>query len=216
MDTPFPDEQPIRERHSPSATLYQSQNYTPCPHPTMVNPDRKHNQHKANKTAGQGKGFRTKNGGIIHKYLDFLCQRLPPPGYWKGGCSFTNKHAREKSAYIREDSLITNFETELMALYLFQQLLVEHINNYGPPPAIAIFSDSQAALKSVTLLKRKSPGQQLATQIFNNLQNWASHLTTRLYWCPGHIGIQHNEEVNKLAKEAANSRTPPPYMLYSN
>ncbi|MBW0522206.1 hypothetical protein O181_061921 [Austropuccinia psidii MF-1] len=94
------------------------------------------------------------------------------------------------------------------------ELLAEHIITHGPPQAIAVFSDSQTALKSTTLPKRKTPGQHLATQIFNNFKRWSQHFAMRLYWCPGHTGIQQNEEVDKLAKEEALSETSTHHTLH--
>ncbi|MBW0508272.1 hypothetical protein O181_047987 [Austropuccinia psidii MF-1] len=82
------------------------------------------------------------------------------------------------------------------------------------PPAIAIFSDSQEALKSTTLLKRKTPGQHLTTKVFKNFQNRSPCFSIKLYWCPGHTGIQQNEEVDKLAKEAATSTAISQHTLY--
>ncbi|MBW0521293.1 hypothetical protein O181_061008 [Austropuccinia psidii MF-1] len=55
----------------------------------------------------------------------------------------TNTQAT-KTKHVGRDSIITNFETELMALLLCQELLSKQINTYGPP-AIAIFSYSQAS-----------------------------------------------------------------------
>ncbi|MBW0548743.1 hypothetical protein O181_088458 [Austropuccinia psidii MF-1] len=100
-----------------------------------------------------------------------------------------------------------------MALYLCQELLVKHINNNGPPPSIAIFSDSQEEIKIIVLPKRKSPGQQLKTKNFNNFQVWELHFSTKLYWCLGHTGVQQNEEVDTLANEAARAMTRSPYTL---
>ncbi|MBW0472934.1 hypothetical protein O181_012649 [Austropuccinia psidii MF-1] len=68
-------------------------------------------------------------------------------------------------------------------------LLANHISTHGTPPTMVIFSDSQAAHRCVTLPKRKSPGQQLILKIFHNFLNWSLSFWTRLYWCPGHLGI---------------------------
>ncbi|MBW0511612.1 hypothetical protein O181_051327 [Austropuccinia psidii MF-1] len=119
-----------------------------------------------------------------------------------------------KTTYVGGDSIIKNFETELMALLLCQKLLTKHINRYGLPQAIAIFSDSQAALKSITLPKKKTPGQQLTTKIFNNFRFWTQHFSVRLYWCPGHTGIQHNEEVDRREKEAVTGGTTSHHSLH--
>ncbi|MBW0494383.1 hypothetical protein O181_034098 [Austropuccinia psidii MF-1] len=63
-----------------------------------------------------------------------------------GAAAILTNMQKRKITYVGGDSIITNFETELMALFLFQQLLVKHIITHGPPQAIAVFSDSQTAL----------------------------------------------------------------------
>ncbi|MBW0494182.1 hypothetical protein O181_033897 [Austropuccinia psidii MF-1] len=72
----------------------------------------------------------------------------------------------------------------------------------------------QAALKSITLPKKKMLGQQLIIRIFNKFQQWSQDFMIKLYWCPGHTGIQQNEEVDKLAKEAATSETRSQHTLH--
>ncbi|MBW0472115.1 hypothetical protein O181_011830 [Austropuccinia psidii MF-1] len=105
--------------------------------------------------------------------------------------------------------------SHILALSLCQDLLAEHINTHGAPPTVAIFSDSQAAFKSVTFPNKKSPGQQLMTRIYNNFQCWSPHFPIKLYWCQGHLGIQQNK-VEKLAKEETNSNITAPHTLHHN
>ncbi|MBW0478453.1 hypothetical protein O181_018168 [Austropuccinia psidii MF-1] len=95
----------------------------------------------------------------------------------------------------------------------FQELLSDYISNYGFPPEVAIFLDNQAALKSITLPTRKSPGKNLTIKIFNKFQTWSPCMLINLYCCPGNIRIQQNKEVDKLAKEEANSMTPSHHTL---
>ncbi|MBW0521937.1 hypothetical protein O181_061652 [Austropuccinia psidii MF-1] len=93
-------------------------------------------------------------------------------------------------------------------------LLLEHINNSGAPPAITIFSGSQAALKSTTLPKKNSPGQMITSKTFGNLKQWSQLFPVRLYWCPGHLNIRQNEMADKLAKTAANAGIISPHTLH--
>ncbi|MBW0517154.1 hypothetical protein O181_056869 [Austropuccinia psidii MF-1] len=121
---------------------------------------------------------------------------------------------RSTSTYVGKNSNTTSFETELMALHILQDLLLEHISNSGPPPAITIFSDSQAALKSTTLPKKNSPGQMITSKTFDNLKQWSQLFPVRLYWCPGHLDICENEMADKLAKTAANAAITSPHTLH--
>ena len=78
-----------------------------------------------------------------------------------------------------------------------------------------IFSDSQAAMKSLAKPKRQS-GQAIIARILDEID--ALHLITpsyalRLEWVPGHVGIEGNEKADQAAKSAAiekiNPTTPP-------
>ncbi|MBW0482641.1 hypothetical protein O181_022356 [Austropuccinia psidii MF-1] len=136
------------------------------------------------------------------------------PGKGGGAAAILVNTQRSTSTYVGKNSNTTSFETELMALHLLQDLLLEHIKNLGPPPAIAIFSDSQAALKSTILPKKNSPGQMITSKIFNDLKRWSQLFPVRLYWCPGHLDIHENEMADKLAKTAANTGITSSYTLH--
>ncbi|MBW0572027.1 hypothetical protein O181_111742 [Austropuccinia psidii MF-1] len=107
-------------------------------------------------------------GELADNNLAFFADGSLIPGKGGGAPAILTNTQTVKTTYVGGDSIITNLETELMVLLLCQELLTKHINTYGPPQAIAIFLDSQAALKSITLPKKKTPGQQLTTKIFNN------------------------------------------------
>ncbi|MBW0518795.1 hypothetical protein O181_058510 [Austropuccinia psidii MF-1] len=72
----------------------------------------------------------------------------------------------------------------------------------------------QAALKNMTLPKKKSPGQMITSKTFNTFKQWSQRFPIRLYWCHGHLRIQQNEEVDRLAREAANTGTTSTYTLH--
>ncbi|MBW0480217.1 hypothetical protein O181_019932 [Austropuccinia psidii MF-1] len=150
---------------------------------------------------------------------------LSPPSLKKDNISI---------AYIDNVTHLIATETTRQGLNKFREIMVRSKNwslradgplslpgtlnqthqNTWLPPAIAIFSDSQEALKSTILLSKKTPGQKLTTEIFNNFQNWSQHFPIKSYWCPGHVGIQQNKEVYTLAKEAASSTAPFPHTLH--
>ncbi|MBW0518000.1 hypothetical protein O181_057715 [Austropuccinia psidii MF-1] len=61
---------------------------------------------------------------------------------------------KEIRAYFGKYTLITNFETKLMALILFQKLLQNNIKTHRNPTSAAFFSDSQMALSSAALVTK--------------------------------------------------------------
>ncbi|MBW0461209.1 hypothetical protein O181_000924 [Austropuccinia psidii MF-1] len=93
---------------------------------------------------------------LANNNLVFFADGSPIPGKGGGSAAILTNTQTVKTTYVGGDSIITNFKTELMALLLCQELLTKHISTYGPPQAIEIFSDSQAALKSITPPKKKT------------------------------------------------------------
>ena len=56
---------------------------------------------------------------------------------------------------------------------------------------IFIFSDSQASLSRI---------QNKPTKICHQIRGSAKKLSLNFHWCPGHMGVEGNEMVDKLAK----------------
>ena len=65
---------------------------------------------------------------------------------------------------------------------------------------ICIFSDSQAALKALKSLTCQS---KLVWECIENLRKLCIKNTVRLYWVPGHCGIEGNEEADTLARQGS-------------
>ncbi|MBW0520159.1 hypothetical protein O181_059874 [Austropuccinia psidii MF-1] len=129
-----------------------------------------------------------------------------------GAAAMLVNTGKELTAYVGKDTLITNFETELMALLLCQVLLQEHIDLHGYPTGAAFFSDNQMALAGAALPRRKSAAQQLQIRLHTTLHHWDQNFPIRLYWCPGHVGIPENKRNTPLNREETlriNFKTPP-------
>ncbi|KAA1130480.1 hypothetical protein PGTUg99_050034 [Puccinia graminis f. sp. tritici] len=98
---------------------------------------------------------------------------------------------------------ISNFETELigirLAMHMAQEVLEADLSCYYTD--IAIFSDNQGALLRSADPISLTPGQYLYADNFFHMKLLGR--TIRLYWCPGHEGIEANEKANTLAKTAA-------------
>lgn len=104
---------------------------------------------------------------------------------------------------------ITNNELGLLAIGLaIAQFQANNHTDNGriKYQALAIFSDSQVALKQLHEPLKPQPMQYLAksTKLFLRKIN---DIPVRLYWTPGHAGIELNEKADEKAKQAAEKRT---------
>lgn len=65
---------------------------------------------------------------------------------------------------------------------------------------IAILTDSQAAIKAINSHKITSAS---VWECFNTVNTLATHNKVTIYWVPGHVGVDGNEEADKLARHGA-------------
>lgn len=100
---------------------------------------------------------------------------------------------------------ITNNELELLAI----GLAIAKFKDYQLDPdgnrrhrALAVFSDSQVALRRTHEPLTPTAMQHLARSIKTFIAGLID-VPVRLYWTPGHEGIDLNEEADERAKEAA-------------
>lgn len=90
----------------------------------------------------------------------------------------------------------TVFQAEIAAILL----AVGEINKLqGEIRSIAIFTDSQAALKALQSTQVKS---KLVWECVNALNQLAEYKKVTLVWIPGHEGHKGNEKADELAKQA--------------
>lgn len=95
----------------------------------------------------------------------------------------------------------TVFQAEVMAITTTaERLMAKGVQN----EAVAIFSDSQAALRALT---KTWSANSLVTRCREVLKNLTTSNEVTLNWLPGHEGIQGNEEADTAAKEAAGTIT---------
>ncbi|MBW0522162.1 hypothetical protein O181_061877 [Austropuccinia psidii MF-1] len=108
--------------------------------------------------------------------------------------------------HLGQGKTITNYETELTALWFAattaQAMLNPALTEWS---GLAIFSDSQAALKAICKPNAKSKAQHLCLKIYKTLTALQERRNLTLYWCPGHSSVPENEKVDTLAKQAADN-----------
>ncbi|CAD6892417.1 unnamed protein product, partial [Tilletia caries] len=120
------------------------------------------------------------------------------------GAAAINEQTRLSSqVHLGSDQHHTVYEAELQGILL--ALKAAEASNI-PLFQVTIAADNQAAIMALGRPPRRQSGQHLVLQIHATIgairtQNkWCAF---RLIWCPGHEGIAANEEVDGLAKEAA-------------
>ncbi|MBW0503237.1 hypothetical protein O181_042952 [Austropuccinia psidii MF-1] len=139
-------------------------------------------------------------------YIDNVTHLLAVDNVQQGRNRAEEVMARSKNCGARYRAIFDDKKTNLMIFTRKQQ----------PLHKIEIAHSTYTLQKesSITLPKKNTPGKYLTNKIFNNFQLWSQCFPIKLYWCPGHTGIQQNEEVDTLAKEAASSTTISYYTLH--
>lgn len=88
----------------------------------------------------------------------------------------------------------------MIALVQFRQITDNEPDKFT---SLAIFSDSQAALDLLAKPMKPKTLQYLSRFVLKSHRTIPERYTLRLYWTPGHEGIELNERADKAAKEAA-------------
>lgn len=105
---------------------------------------------------------------------------------------------------------ISNYEMETMALMMalvqFNMTTTESPDRFT---SLAIFSDSQAALDLLIKPLKPQSLQYLARFLRRSHGKIKPHLKIRLYWTPGHEGVELNEQADEAAKQAAEEGSAP-------
>ncbi|MBW0539136.1 hypothetical protein O181_078851 [Austropuccinia psidii MF-1] len=112
----------------------------------------------------------------------------------------------ELRVHLGQGKNITKYEAELTAICY--AAVTAHTMLHATPTRrnkVAIFSDSQAALNTIRKPNKKCKAQYLCLNIYNLLSNVKERSDLSLYWCPGHSNVLENEEVDNLAKQAADN-----------
>lgn len=123
-----------------------------------------------------------------------------------GGAAIATSTTTAAHAYGPTEG-ISNYEMEGMAIMIaliqFRKIMEDNADQYK---ALAIFSDSQAALELFANPMKPKTLQYLARFLRRSCQGTREEIRVSLYWTPGHEGIELNEKADEAAKKAAEDR----------
>lgn len=129
----------------------------------------------------------------IEVYTDGACRGNPGPG----GIAVVLRYKNLVRVYTEHLPNTTNNIAELTAILRALQL----VKRKDLP--IVIYTDSQYAIGVLTGAYRVKKNRELIEEIRARLRSFAK---VRLAKVKGHVGIPGNEQVDRLAKEAARGR----------
>ncbi|MBW0490173.1 hypothetical protein O181_029888 [Austropuccinia psidii MF-1] len=131
------------------------------------------------------------------------------PGIGKGAAAVAIPSDSTSTRHITNDTLATNFETELVGIKLAIELIRREIyarrDKGEQMGGVHILCDNQAALRKVADPTKPSTGQHLYLPTSNEMISLSNLVPIHLTWCPGHTGIEGNEKADSEAKKAASN-----------
>lgn len=102
----------------------------------------------------------------------------------------------------------TVYEAELVGIRLAVEAAYTHLSPFQR--SFWLFVDNQASIRALSRRFTTSPGLPLrsaARKAIDNLLRASPSFSLTMVWCPAHVGIPENEEVDGAAKEATNTGT---------
>lgn len=121
-----------------------------------------------------------------------------------GGGAAAVSATQHRSLSVKKTRIFSNHEMELLGILSASQLAKEYIRiNSNHFPSLAIFSDNQGVLRLVNDIPHSTSGQHLIIKIQTLFRQLPPDTTIKLFWTPGHAGIELNEKADSLAKQAS-------------
>ncbi|KAH0209288.1 hypothetical protein KCV03_g10337, partial [Aureobasidium melanogenum] len=116
-----------------------------------------------------------------------------------GAAAWCPKAERAKSRYMGNNTTSTVYAAELVGIELALQIAQELEGCTGT----TIFTDNQAAIQAIAH-PAVSSGQYITYRVIREIEKARQKgIQVELQWVPSHQGIPGNEEVDRLAKQAA-------------
>jgi ribonuclease HI len=111
-----------------------------------------------------------------------------------------------RMSYMGDESVSTVYAAELQGVALALQIALEATGEQQERNKVCIYTDNQAAIRSVAKPKGKSGAYLLhkITRLIDDLHQ--RHVRVEIRWIPSHQGIRGNEAADKAAKEATGWR----------
>lgn len=109
-------------------------------------------------------------------------------------------------ANLGDPSHHTVYEAELVGIRLAADLAFNHRTRLQT--SYWFFIDNQPSIQALTQPLKASPGlapRVEAVPAFKKLVSLSLATSVSLVWCPAHVGITENEEVDQAAKDATSS-----------
>jgi ribonuclease HI/exonuclease III len=111
-----------------------------------------------------------------------------------------------RSAYLGLSTTSTVYAAELYGISLALRIAEEYADRNGSRRNIAIYTDNQAAIWSVTKAEGRT-GSYILEEIASQIQDLQDRgRPVRVRWIPAHVGIAGNEAADIAAKEATGWR----------
>ncbi|KAG0139421.1 hypothetical protein CROQUDRAFT_666509 [Cronartium quercuum f. sp. fusiforme G11] len=121
-----------------------------------------------------------------------------------GGGAAAASTEEVRTATFTPPAAFSNNEMECMGIALGIAQFIDRIRTGDTEKTtIAIFSDSQAALRAAHYPTRATSGQSLVKFLKSQFKRLPAGTNLELFWTPGHEGIPLNEAADKAAKQAA-------------
>lgn len=102
---------------------------------------------------------------------------------------------------------MSNNEAELVAIGLAIETFQKKQHIDSTLHTLSIFSDSQSAICALHKTTRKTSNQYIIRHLKSLITQAAHPIQLKLFWVPGHEGIELNELADTKAKEAASGET---------
>ncbi|MBW0592820.1 hypothetical protein O181_132535 [Austropuccinia psidii MF-1] len=103
--------------------------------------------------------------------LTFFTDGSLIPGKGGGEAALLANDGMELSTYAGHNTLLTNFNTELIALHLCIDMIDTRIKDGNNLKGIAIFCNSKTAIESIALPQRSNPSQALIVKLYRKFNN---------------------------------------------